>query len=152
RRGSRARTVSCQRIRGGHHPRALTVQEVEQTITRWARAQTWFREFLKEELAPYPGRLALVVRMVLAAAVMMLVFITFKIPDGVYATLYALIISREDPQTTISAVKTNIIAFAWSVIFVLVGAFLFAGDPMLRFLWVVAALFMGFFGLSTLTN
>src|SRR5262245_14321373 len=141
------------------------MQAVAQSLTRnagtivpassrleWARAQAWFREFLKEELAPYPGRLAMVARMVLTATVMMLVFMTFKIPDGVYAALYALIISREDPQTTITAVKTNIIAFICSVIFVLVGALLFAGDPMLRFLWVVAALFMGFFGLRTMTN
>ena len=125
---------------------------VAQNLTKWARAQTWFHRFLKEELAPYPGRLAMVARMVLAATVMMVVFMTFKIPDAPYAALFGLIISREDPQVTITAVKTDIIAYGYSVVFVLIGALLFAGDPMLRLFWVVVALFMGVFCLSAMTN
>lgn len=128
------------------------METVAQSITKWAYAHTWFRGFLKEELAPFPGRLAMVARMVLAATVMMIIFMTFKIPDAPYAALFGLIISREDPQTTITAVKTDVIAYAYSVVFILIGALLFAGDPMLRLLWVIAALFMGFFCLSAMTN
>jgi len=121
---------------------------VAQPLAHWPRGQTWFSDFLKEELSPYPGRLAVVARMVLAATVLLLIFMTFRIPGAPYG----LIITREDPQATINAVKTNIIAFAWSAAFVLVGAMLFAGDPMLRLLWVVGALFTMFFGLSAMTN
>ena len=128
------------------------MEAVAQTPTQWPRGQAWFRDFLKDELSPYPGRLAVVARMVLAAAVIMILVMTFNIPSGAYAALYGLTISREDPQATINAVKTNIIAFAYSAAFVLVGAMLFAGDPMLRLLWVVVALFTMSFGLSTLRN
>jgi multidrug resistance protein MdtO len=116
------------------------------------RPVAWFRDFLKEELSPYSGRLAVVARMVLAATLLVIIFMTFRIPGAPYAALYGLIITREDPQATINAVKTNIIAFAYSAAFVLVGAMLFAGDPMLRLLWVVSALFTMFFGLSAMTN
>ena len=50
------------------------------------RPLTWFREFLKHELAPYPGRAVTVARMVLAATLVMIVCYTFRIP---YAFLVA---------------------------------------------------------------
>ena len=51
-----------------------------QSVTEWPRPLAWFREFLKDELSPYPGRLALVARMVLAATAVMVIFMTFRIP------------------------------------------------------------------------
>jgi len=128
------------------------MEAIAQTLMQWPRGQAWFRDFLKEELSPYPGRLAVVARMVLASTALMIIFMTFQIPYGSYAALYGLTISREDPQSTINAVKINIIAFAYSAAFVLIGAMLFAGDPMLRLLWIIGALFAGFFGLSAMTN
>src|SRR5262245_7341674 len=103
------------------------MEAIAQALTQWQRGQSWFHDFLKEELSPYPGRLAVVARMVLASTLLMILFMTFRIPDGAYAALYALTIPREDPQATINAVKINIIAFAYSAVFVLVGAMLFAG-------------------------
>lgn len=128
------------------------MEAVATTVTDWPRPLLWLREFLRDELSPYPGRVEIVARMVLASTVIMIVFMTFRIPFGQYAALYGLIISREDPQATINAVKTNLIAFAFSAAFVLVSARVFAGDPMLRFLWVMMALFAVFFALSTMTN
>ena len=128
------------------------MEAVATTVTDWPRPLVWLREFLRDELSPYPGRVGVVARMVLASTVIMIVFMTFRIPFGQYAALYGLIISREDPQATINAVKTNIIAFAFSAAFVLVSALVFAGDPMLRLLWVMMALFTVFFALSAMTN
>ena len=128
------------------------MEAVATTITDWPRPLVWLREFLRDELSPYPGRVGIAARMVLASTVIMIVFMTFRIPFGQYAALYGLIISREDPQATINAVKTNIIAFAFSAAFVLVSALVFAGDPMLRLLWVMMALFAVFFALSAMTN
>ena len=91
-------------------------------------------------------------RMVLAATVVMVVNMTYHIPYGAYGAIYALTISREDPQATVSSVKTIIIAFAFATADVLIGAMLFAGDPMLRLLWVVWSLFTMFFALSALKN
>ena len=112
----------------------------------------WLRDFLREELAPYPGRGALVARMVVAASIVMLVNMTFKIPYGAYAAIYALTTSRENPDATLKAVKTSVLWFVIAAAYVLVGAILFSGEPVLRVVWVLASLFLIFFLLSAVTN
>ena len=82
----------------------------------------------------------------------MVAVMTFRIPYGAYPAFLALILSREDPEATLKDVKTSVIAFTFSTVFVIAGAMFFAGDPMLRLLWVVAALFVSFFTLSAMTN
>src|ERR1700739_345950 len=105
----------------------------------------WLRDFLRDELAPYPGRSALVGRMVVAASIVMLVNMTFKIPYGAYAALYALTTSRENPDATLRAVRTSVVWFAIAAAYVLMGAILFSGEPVLRVVWVLASLFLMFF-------
>lgn len=112
----------------------------------------WLREFLKEELAPYPGRGALVARMSIAGTIVMLLTMTFQIPYGEYGAIYALSISRESPEATTKAAKTIIIAFALSVLYVLIGAKFFLQDENLRLIWVLATLFVMFYALSAMTN
>jgi multidrug resistance protein MdtO len=125
---------------------------IGQTAAEWPSTMVWLRGFLKEELAPYPGRGALVARMVIAATLVMIVNMTLRIPYGAYGAIYALIISREDPQSTLKNVKTIVAAFAIGAADVLIGAMLFAGDPMPRFLWIVGTLFTMFYALSALGN
>ncbi|MGC1295852.1 MAG: hypothetical protein WA869_12530, partial [Alloacidobacterium sp.] len=62
---------------------------VSQTLPEHPQPTTWLWEFLKEELAPYPGRAALIARMVIASTVVMIVTMTFKIPFGAYGAIYA---------------------------------------------------------------
>ena len=112
----------------------------------------WLWTFLKEELAPYPGRTALVSRMTIAVTLVMIINMVFRIPYGAYGAIYALIISREDLSTTVNAVRTIIIAFALSVLYILVGALFFLQDPNLRLFWVVATLFLMFYTLSAASN
>jgi multidrug resistance protein MdtO len=116
------------------------------------RSAAWFREFLKDELTPYPERVALVARMVIAATIVMLITMTFRMPYGAYAALYAFAISRESPQTIGKAVKSIVAAFALGGAYVLMSACLFFGDPLLRLLWVSGSLFISFFAISTMTN
>jgi len=125
---------------------------VAQGIREWSSPLEWLCVFLKEELAPYPGRLALVARIVITTTVMMIISMTFRMPYGAYAVIYALIISREDPKTTVKAAKTIVVAFMLAAADVLIGAMMFAGDPMLRLLWVIGTLFIMFYSLSALTN
>ena len=73
---------------------------VAQPVTEWPRPLAWLREFLKEELAPYPGRGMLVARMVIAATAVMLIAMTFRLPFGVQA-IYALVIARETHWGTV---------------------------------------------------
>src|ERR1700739_2839452 len=112
----------------------------------------WLRDFLRDELAPYPGRSALVGRMVVAASIVMLVNMTFKIPYGAYAALYALTTSRENPDATLRAVRTSVVWFAIAAAYVLMGAILFSGEPVLRVVWVLASLFLMFFLMSAAAN
>jgi multidrug resistance protein MdtO len=110
------------------------------------------REFLKEELSPYPGRFALVARMAIAATLMMVISMTFKIPDGAYGAVFAIQISRESRQTTIENVKTIIASFVLGAAYVIVGARFFVEDPTLRLFWVIGTLFILFYAISAMTN
>jgi len=127
---------------------ATLAQSVPASPRPWA----WFREFLREELAPYPGRGALVARMVTAATLVMIINMVFRIPYGAYGAIYALTISRESPEATVKAVRTIVVAFAFSALYVLVGAIFFLDDPRLRLLWVIGTLFVMFYALSAMAN
>jgi multidrug resistance protein MdtO len=111
-----------------------------------------FREFFNEELKPYPGRTALVARMVIAATIVMIISMTFRIPYGAYGGIYALSISRESPQTTVANVRTIIAAFVLGAAYVLISALFFVEDPTLRLLWVIGTLFILFYAISAMTN
>ena len=123
-----------------------------QSTLNWPRSLEWLRDFLRQELAPYPGRGVLVARMILTATIVVLINETFRIPFGAYGANYALTISRENPEATINAVRVILISFAFAVADVLVGSFLFSGDPLLRLIWVIGTLFITFYSLSALSN
>src|SRR6201998_927079 len=123
-----------------------------QTVTKGASSLEWFGHFLKEELSPYPGRGLLVTRIVVATTVMMILTLVFRLPYGAYGAIFAMTISRENPRTTINEAKTIVVAFAFSVVYVLVGAMLFLADPMTRFVWVIGTLFLMFYALRVLNN
>src|SRR5262249_5503493 len=112
----------------------------------------WLAKFLREELAPYAGRAALVVRMVMASTIVMLITMTFRIPFGSHGAIYTFFISRESPRATFEKVITIVTVFCPSAVFVLFGSILSLGDPVLRLLWVVSALFAVFFALSVMTD
>jgi len=112
----------------------------------------WIREFLKEELAPHPGRAALVARITIAATLVMILTMTFRIPFGAYGVIYAFNISRESPELTVKAVKTIVVAFVLSVLYILIGARFFLQEPDLRLIWVIVTLFVMFYALSAAAN
>ena len=56
---------------------ATTVTNFQATSQSWG----WFADFLKQELAPYPGRASTVARMVISATLVMLIIMIFRIPD-----------------------------------------------------------------------
>jgi multidrug resistance protein MdtO len=130
----------------------LKMALLAQSAPEVPQSASWFREFLRDELAPYPERVALVARMIVAATIVMLITMTFRMPYGAYAALYALTISRESPQTTVKTVKTVVAAFLLGGAYVLISASFFVGDPMLRFFWVIGSLFTSFYAISAMTN
>src|ERR1700741_739806 len=120
-------------------------------------AESWdplvsFREFLKEELAPYPGRAALVARMVICATLVMIITMTFRLPYGMHGAVFALVISRQSPRATLKHVRTTVFAFAFSAVYVFIGALFSLDDPTLRLLWIIVTLFVAFYAISVTTN
>jgi multidrug resistance protein MdtO len=137
---------SSQLIFDSHMATTVTV------TSRSSEFLTWFWEFLKEELAPYPRRGTLIARMLIASTLSMIVTMTFRIPFGAYGAIWALTISRESTVETVSTVKRVTVAFVLSGTYILIGSIFFAGDPMLRFIWVIGSLFVTFYVLSAATN
>jgi multidrug resistance protein MdtO len=74
-------------------------------------AGKWFWGFLKTELAPYPGRAWVVARVTIAATLVMLVIMTFQIPNGFLGAIFTLFLSRENPTATLVAGLKAIAAF-----------------------------------------
>ena len=116
------------------------------------RATTWFPDFLRKELTPYPGRGAIVARTVIAATLTMILIVTFRIPGGVIGALSAFLLSRENLVSTARSGFNLIAAFAIGTLFIPVGARLLASTPETHFLWVGCSLFIVFFLLRTLAS
>jgi len=128
------------------------MEAVAQPVIEEPRPLAWFREFLKEELAPYPGRAALVARMVISATLLMLITMTFRLPFGMHGAIFTFVISRESARATMKAARTIPIAFGLAAAYVCLGAMFSLDDPMLRFLWIIATLFIAFYAIRTLTD
>jgi multidrug resistance protein MdtO len=125
---------------------------IAQSRTGATASLTWLREFLRQELAPYTGRASLVSRMVVAATLTMIIGVTYEIPYTAFAVLFAFTLSRESLEGTRKAAGALIVGSVLAGVYVVVGAMLVLGDPMLRFVWVGVTLFLAFYGLSALRN
>jgi len=125
---------------------------IAQPLPASHRSSPWLWEWLRSELAPYPGRALLVARMVTAATLVMIISMTFRLPYGAYAALFALNVSRDSLEGTRRAVRAIVVGFFLSGAYILVGATLFMGDPLLRFVWIVGTLYLIFHGISATAN
>lgn len=125
---------------------------IAQTVTESHAPLAWFGEFLKEELAPYPGRFDTVARMVIAATLAMIVTMTFRIPYGFQGAILGLLISREDPQTTLRSAGSMALVTGIGAAWVLASMWLVVDVPELHFLWNIGAFFIVFYGLSAIAN
>ncbi len=114
-------------------------------------AGKWFWNFLKNELAPYPGRAWVVTRVTIAATLVMILVMTFQIPNGFLAAIFTLFLSRENPTATLIAGVRTIAAFLLATAYTLIGASMFVADPLTHFLGVAFSLFLSFF-LISITN
>jgi multidrug resistance protein MdtO len=125
---------------------------VAQPAPAWPSRVAWFRDFLREELAPYPGRGVLVARILAATTIVMVLIMTFQIPFGAVAVYFAMLISRESPEATVKAAKTMSLGFAAGAAEVLLGAMFFAGEPLVRLAWATFSFFLMFYLLSAMSN
>jgi multidrug resistance protein MdtO len=116
------------------------------------RFTTWFPDFLSKELAPYPGRGAVVARMVISATLTTILIVTFRIPFGAIGALCAFLLSRENLLSTAKSGLYLVAAFVIGGLLIPVGGRFFASTPMTHFLWEAVSIFVLFFLLRTLTN
>jgi len=94
----------------------------------------------------------LVARMVLAATLIMVIGMTFQIPYIWQAAIYALLVSRESPQATLRSAATIFVVTGIGAAYILLSLKLVINILPLHFLWVIATLFLAFYGISTVTN
>jgi len=116
------------------------------------RFSDWFPEFIKNEMAPYPGRGALVARVVISATLTMIIIETFRIPGGVVGALSAFLFSRENLVSTARSAFLMMAAFLIGALFIPIGARFLASTPETHFFWVALSLFIVFFLLRCLAN
>lgn len=127
---------------------ATLAHAIKDAPTSW----NWIREFLKEELSPYPGRVALVGRMVLSATLIMIICNTLRVPYAFQACILALLVTRESPRATIrsSAVITTVMCVGGA--YVLFSAYLVISVPGLHFFWILFSFFLTFYALSAVND
>ena len=112
----------------------------------------WLLNFFRDELAPYPGRAEVVTRMVVAATLVMIIGMTFRIPYAFQGAIYVLIISRESSRATLKSATIIVLVTAASAVYVLISAELVINVPVMHFFWIIGSFFLAFYALSTITN
>jgi multidrug resistance protein MdtO len=123
-----------------------------QSISTMPSSLSWLEEFLKHELSPYPGRTALVARMVIAATLVMMICMVFRIPYAFQGAIYALVVSRESSQATFKSAVSILSLTGIGAAYLLASAWFVISVPTLHLLWVIASFFLGFYAISTFEN
>jgi multidrug resistance protein MdtO len=112
----------------------------------------WFREFIRWEAAPYPGRVNTVIRMTITATLAMFVVVTFRIPNPFLAAFFSLLLARENLAATWRGGQMVVLGFGAATLYILLGMMLFRGFPITHFFWVIGSLYLAFFVIRTATN
>ncbi|QNI30492.1 FUSC family protein [Alloacidobacterium dinghuense] len=107
-------------------------------------------EVLRAELTWYPGRPALVARMVLACTSVVLLAEIFRIPGAVLGASFPILISRDNLKATRKTAFQIALACSIGTAEVIVGGMLTAGSPFLHVMWVIVSLFAAFYVISSL--
>jgi multidrug resistance protein MdtO len=123
-----------------------------QSVSATPSSLFWFGDFLKQELSPYRGRTALVARMVIAATLVMMICMVFRIPYAFQGAVYALIVSRESSQATFKSAASILALTGIGGAYLLASVWFVISIPTLHLLWVIASFFLGFYGISAIKN
>jgi len=105
----------------------------------------WFWQFLKNELSPYPGRAWVVGRMTIAATIVMIIVMTFRMPLGFLGGIYTLFLTRENPTLTMRAAVRVTLMYAAATVYTICGVILLVGSPITHFIWIVFSLLLAFY-------
>ena len=92
------------------------------------------------------------VRMTIAATLVMLVCMAFHVPFAFQGAIYALMISRESSRATLQSAAALFLVTLVGAGYLLLSMSFVINSPPLHFLWVVGSFFFLFYAISTLTN
>jgi multidrug resistance protein MdtO len=90
--------------------------------------------------------------MTIAATLVMITVVTFRVPNAFLAALYAILLARENLAATWRAGRMIVLGFVGASLYTLFGMMLFRGYPITHFFWVIGSLFLIFFVMRTTTN
>src|SRR5258708_8932221 len=90
-------------------PQGNEMTSIAQSLAASSGHSSLLFGWLKGELAPYPGRVQLVARMVIATTLVMIVCMAYRIPYAWQAATYALLVSRESSRSTIKSAATILV-------------------------------------------
>jgi multidrug resistance protein MdtO len=113
--------------------------------SRLDEAAAWFWQFLKTELAPYRGRASVVGRITIAATIIMVLVMTFRLPYGFLGAIFTMFLSRENPTATLRSGIRLVATFAIGTLYTIVGVMAMIGDPITHFLWITTSIFLAFY-------
>jgi multidrug resistance protein MdtO len=126
--------------------------QIRHQPARQTASWLWFREFIRWEVAPYPGRVNTVIRMTIAATLVMIIVVTFRIPNAFLAALFSILLARENLAATWHGGRMIVLAFVGASLYTLLGVMLFRGYPITHFFWVIGSLYLVFFVIRATTN
>jgi multidrug resistance protein MdtO len=112
----------------------------------------WLWEFIRWEVAPYPGRVNMVIRITVTATLVMLIVFTFRIPNAFLAAYFSILLARENLAATQREGRVLVLGFIASTLYTLLGVMLFRGYPLTHFFWVVGSFYLVFFVMRTTSN
>jgi multidrug resistance protein MdtO len=128
------------------------VATIRQGVQTSLSSLLWFWGFLKEELAPHPGRAALVARMVAASTLVMIICMTFRIAYGFQGAIFTLLVSRENPRATVRSAGTILLFTASGAAYILISAQLVISLLTLHLLWVLGSFWLAFYALRSMSS
>ena len=111
-----------------------------------------FLQILSQELTPYPGRVSLVIRIVLSTVLAVWIFEGAHLPMAAIGAYYALLTTRQSLRDTVTQVGGMICLFCLATVYIVLGVALFGDSPVTHFLWVVGTLYLLFIILEISNN
>jgi multidrug resistance protein MdtO len=116
-----------------------------------ATGRTWpLVAFLRDELAPRPGRLGAVARIATCCTIVVATTMLYRIPEPAYAAYIVFFLGRGDTALTLRTGLAGAIASTLATLLTLLFYCLDAGEPALRLPLMAASTFLGMFLMHTM--
>jgi multidrug resistance protein MdtO len=116
-----------------------------ETGSRWRELASW----LREELAPRPGRIAACARSTVGCTIVVVVAMVFEIPLPAYSAMIVLFLSRKEYVGTLITAVGGTIAATAGVVLSLLFFMVDASEPALRVPLMAVSTFVGMFLVRT---